>query len=814
MASGTVAAAVLLQACSLSGNTTPRPDAVEPSQGFAARSTRVVIRGEDFLVRPCQTVAGGAPVVDLAFRAWLGGTELEEVAWVDPQTLHATVPAGLAAGTHSLLVEGPFGRQGRLESAFTVLTAPLGSLNVSVDALPSVVSAGQAFTVTARVTNSGSGEVSGIVPSEPIATAPAGVEVSLAGGPVPTSIPSLPPGAEGTFSWSFFASAAGALTFGASVSGNDVLSGSAVGAASAAAAQVAVQRPAALAAALSAPRSVALGIPFEVSMVVTNAGEAGAVGVAPGPLDLAPGSVPATLASGPSPPSETIPGGEGRTFVWRYRAGEAVGALRLSGGAAGMDGNGGWPVASPTAATEEITVGRAALLGALAVTPSTVALGGTLLVTLQVTNPGSAPAVGIVPGVPTVGGTGLLDPIVVGPVPASISSLAPGAGASFTWSYTARGSGSLDFAATATGTDALSGAALIATASLRNAVTVSGAALAVTRFAPSTSPGTVGVPVTLTLDLTNGGSDAATVGAVTPSASPASSASCGTPAPATPLALPAGGTATFTWTCTASAAGSYLLGATVAAAATGTGLDLGLAVPPLTVPVSSPASLAVASFTLGRSTANVGQAIAATLRLSNPSARSAAVTAVSPASTPTTSVACTAAAPAPPQTIAGGAGFTFSWSCTAAAAGSYVLGGGVVARDSVSGADVSPSLAGIPVLVQLPAALTVTTFAAAPATIAVGASTTVTLVLRNGGGASVSVAGVVPSISPSNRGTCTAATPAQPQVIGGGASLTFAWTCTGTQARTYTLDGTVTATDANSGASLAPNLPALSLVVR
>jgi hypothetical protein len=177
-------------------------------------------------------------------------------------------------------------------------------------------------------------------------------------------------------------------------------------------------------------------------------------------------------------------------------------------------------------------------------------------------------------------------------------------------------------------------------------------------------------------------------------------------------------------------------------------------------------------------------------------------------------VTCTAAAPAPPQTIAGGAGFTFSWSCTAAAAGSYALGGGVLARDSVSGADVSPSLAGNPVLVQVPATLTVTTFAADPDTIDLGASTTVTLVLRNEGGASVSVAGVVPSISPPNRGTCTAATPAQPQVIGGGASLTFTWTCTGTQRRTFTLDGTVTATDANSGARLAPSLPARSLVVR
>jgi hypothetical protein len=751
--------------------------------------------------------------VDSAFRAWLGSQELEEVAWIDVQTLHATVPAGLAAGPYTLVVEGPFGRQGELGTAFTVLATPAGSLTVSIGASHAVVSVGQAIPVTARVTNSGSADVAGITPAEPTTTAPAGVEVLLAAGPAPASIPSLVPGAEGTFSWSFVSSAAGTLTFGASVAGTDVLSGGTVEAVSAAAAQVAVQRPAALGATLSAPPAVALGIPFEVSMVVTNAGEAAAVEVAPGPLAFVPGSVPAAVESGPSPSSATIPGGEAQTFIWRYRAGDGLGVLGLTGGAAGMDGNGGWPVASSTAATGNVTVGRAGLLGSLSVTPTIVAVGGTLLLHLEVANPGSAPAVGIVPGVPAVDGTALLDPVVVGPVPATIPSLAPGSSASFAWSFTARRPGSLGFAVTASGTDAISGGSLITTASLRNAVTVSGAALAVTRFAASPSSGIVGVPVTLTLDLANTGTDAATIGAIAPSASPASGAACGTPAPATPLPLAAGGTATFTWTCTATAAGSYLLGASVIARATGTTLDFDVAVTPLTVAVSSPTALAVASFTLGRSTSNVGQPIAATLRLSNPSATSSTVTAVSPASTPTTSMTCTAAAPAPPRTIAGGATFTFTWSCTAAAPGSFVLGGGVVAR-AASGADMSPTLTGNPVLVQVPASLTVTTFAANPATISVGASTTVTLVLRNGGGASVNVAGVTPSISPSNRGTCTAAAPALPQVIGGGASLTFTWTCTGTQARTFTLDGTVAATDVNSGASLAPNLPAQSLVVR
>ena len=752
--------------------------------------------------------------MDSDFRSWLGSTELEEVTWVDVKTLHATVPTGLTAGTHSLVVEGPFGRQGQLESAFTVLNKPPGSLTVSVEALPAVVSAGQAVTVTATVANGGSGEVASIAPGEPTVAAPTGVEVVRTSGPVPASIPSLAPGGEGTFSWSFVASAAGTLTFGASVAGRDVLSESPVKADTATAAQVAVQLPAALGATLSAPRLVALGMEFEVSMVVTNAGEAEAERVVPGPLDLAPGSVPATLESGPFPPSETIPGGEARPFTWRYRASDSVGALRLSGGAAGLDGNGGWPVAAPAAMTEEVTVGRAALLGALSVSPSRVPLGGTLVLQLQITNPGSASAVDVTPGVPAVDGTGLLDPAVVGPIPASISSLAPGASGSFTWSYTARRAGSLGFSVTATGTDAASGSALVATASMQNAATISGgASLAVIRFAASPSAGTAGVPVTFTLDLANTGSDAATIGAVTPLASPAASASCVTPAPATPIALAAGGTATFTWTCTATMAGDYLLGVAVAATETGTGVDLGLSAPSLSVPVSNATALTVGSFTLGRSTANVGQAVAATLQLSNPTATSATVTAVSPASSPTTSVTCTAAAPAPPWTVVVEGGSTVTWSCAAAAAGTYVLGGAVAAR-YVSGADASPSLTGIPILVQVPATLAATTFAANPATIPLGASTTVTLLLSNGGGASLNVTAVAPSISPSNRGTCTAATPAPPRVIAGGASLTFTWACTGTQRRTYTLDGTVTATDDNSGASVAPNLPALTLVVQ
>jgi hypothetical protein len=235
--------------------------------------------------------------------------------------------------------------------------------------------------------------------------------------------------------------------------------------------------------------------------------------------------------------------------------------------------------------------------------------------------------------------------------------------------------------------------------------------------------------------------------------------------------------------------------------------------PGATVPVLARSSLLVSSFTASRATANVGQAVGVTLRLSNPGSTAASVTAVQPAASPG-GVSCTAAAPVPPRTVAAGTEITFTWSCTPSTAGSYVLGGTVAAVDQVSGADVSPTLPGLSLTAQSPAALAVTGFTASPTTVAVGAPATVTLVLRNGGGASANVTAIAPTINPSSRGSCTAASPSPPRVVAGGASTTFSWTCSGTTRRSYTLDATATATDANSGATLSPSVPSISLTVQ
>jgi hypothetical protein len=626
-------------------------------------------------------------------------------------------------------------------------------------------------------------------------------------------VAALAPGEAATFAWTLVPSAPGSLAVEGSASATDELSQETVRASTTTSALVTVQRPAAPAARLTAPRSVAIGTAFEVTMEVANGGEAPLVEVTPSPLAPSAGGATVTLESGPVPSTASVAGGASAVFTWRYRAGDAAGSFRLSGTATGRDGNSGATVTSPEAITADTTVGRAALLAGLSATPPVVAPGAAVTLTLELSNPGTAPVTGIVPATPVVGGTGLVDPVAQGPVPASIATLPAGAGASISWTYTARGTGSLGFAVSASGTDGFSGSPLLATASVQNAVTVTGGSLAVIGLTASPTTGAVGAPVTLTLDLANRGASTVSVTAVTPAATPAATAACSTPAPAVPVAVPAGGTARFSWTCTAQAAGTYVLGGTVTARPADTGVSAVLPLPGVTVPVLARSSLVVSSFTSSRAVADTGQAVGVTLRLSNPGPDAATISAVQPAASPA-GVACTAAAPAPPRTVAAGTEATFTWSCTASAAGSYRLGGSVTATDAVTGASVAPVLPELSLTAQLPASLSVTSFGASPSTVALGGAATVTLVLRNGGGATANLASIAPSISPASRGTCNAATPAPPSSIAGGTSATFTWTCSGSQRRSYTLDATVTASDANTGASLAVNVPTATLTVQ
>jgi len=118
------------------------------------------------------------------------------------------------------------------------------------------------------------------------------------------------------------------------------------------------------------------------------------------------------------------------------------------------------------------------------------------------------------------------------------------------------------------------------------------------------------------------------------------------------------------------------------------------------------------------------------------------------------------------------------------------------------------------VSVESAAVLEVASFAAVPSTVARNDRATVTLSLRNTGGAAASVTGVVPTITPSARARCTAPVPAPPQVLPGGATLAFSWACSANTRQTFDLGATVAAADVNSGASVGPAVTAVQLIVR
>ena len=807
-------AALELLACGGTGVADPVPTAMEPDRGYVENPTPVAIRGDGFLVRASQPASGGPTTLDVRHRAWLGGTELQDVAWIDVHTLHATVPAGLPPGAHPLVVESPFGRTGRLDAAFTVVAAPGGALQAALAASRSTVTVGQGITLTATVTNIGTAEVTDVAPGAPSVTAAEGASAALASGPIPASIPSLAPGQSGSFSWTFDPSAAGQLGLGVAVSGTDTFSTRAIGAA-ASPVPVTIQRPPALSVALDATASVAVGADFAVTMTVVNSGEASATGVAPSELGLAPGSVPATLRSGPSPATADVPGGGGAaTFSWTYAAASTPGSLRLTGGASGVDSNTRATVSAPASTSGLVTVGRAALGAALAASPAVVSTGQAVTLTLQLTNPGSAPATSVVPGKPTVIGPGQVDAAVAGPVPPTIPSLGPGQTGSFAWAFTARAPGQLGFSASATAVDGFSGALLSAAATLQSAVTVQEPdALRVTTFSASPSTASVGQPVSVTLVLSNQGSATSTVGAVTPSISPPGSGTCTGTTPAPPQVIAVGASTTFAWSCTATAAGGFTLGSTVSATGAG-GASVAPTVPGIPITIRAATPLTVSTFSASPVIVNVGQTTSVTLVLGNPGSTAATVSAVTPVAAPPGSATCTPASPSAPQTLAAGASLTFLWRCTATAAGSYALSASVSAADASTGADVSPALTAIPVTAQRPAALVVNAFTASPTAAAKKQLITVTLSLGNTGGANANVSAVQSTITPAAKASCTVPSPAGAQVIAGGASLGFTWTCSGDTARTYTLGGSVLATDANSGASLGLGLPGIAVTVR
>ena len=439
-----------------------------------------------------------------------------------------------------------------------IQTAP--SLSAAMRVSATQVDVLQDFQLFLDVTNAGQATA--------VAVDPGPVTVSGATALVTAkpAVQNIPGGATRTFSFTIHPTSAGSLTLSTDATGKDANSGAPVSAAAVVSPAVAVQPPAALTASIAAPAVVNLGDTFTLSLTVVNSGGAGANGVTPG----APGIVPAgsaTILAGPAPASAFLAGGASQIFTWTMRA-AALGALGVSGSAAGNDANTAQALSASTSTPATITVQTAAALGATVSVPgSAVNVGQPFSVVVTALDTGGASAVSVVPQV-TVSGTSTAV-LSSGPTPAS-ATIAGQANQAFTLQYTASTPGSLTFSAAPSGTDGTSGTTVTSATATSTAVTVqTPSALAATLAVGAAIALNDNFPVTLTVS----NSGQALVTGLSPSNPSIATVSTGSatllsgPVPAGPVTLAGGASQTFRWTFNASAVG------TVGFASSASGVD-------------------------------------------------------------------------------------------------------------------------------------------------------------------------------------------------------------------------------------------------
>ncbi len=158
--------------------------------------------------------------------------------------------------------------------------------------------------------------------------------------------------------------------------------------------------------------------------------------------------------------------------------------------------------------------------------------------------------------------------------------------------------------------------------------------------------------------------------------------------------------------------------------------------------------------------------------------------------------------PIPPvATILPGGAQTFDFTFVASSPGTVTFTGGASGTRSTGEQLTTPSITSSPVLIQAAPALVVTTFRAGPTSVNVGGTINVNMTVINlGGGAANAVTTSVLTLS--NPSLATLVISPGPQTIPGGGSTTFFWTFTAVSPGILDFTGTVTGTDALTGAEI------------
>ncbi|NMD01174.1 MAG: protein BatD, partial [Bacteroidales bacterium] len=300
----------------------------------------------------------------------------------------------------------------------------------SLSATPSNVSLGENISVSMYIQNIGDTAANNVVPSA--LTVSGTGNVNLLSGPIPTST-NIGGHSQSSFTWTYKATSSGTIAF----SGNATADGgihSSVGTSN----SINILTPPELQVTLSAsPSEVIVGDTINVSMTVHNIGQSKATNVTPSNLSISGGGM-ASLVSGPLPNSADILGNSNTTFNWTYMATQA-GSITFNGNA---NADGG--ISSPFSSSNIINIQTPASLEiSILISPSSVDLGDTFNITMNVKNKGDSNANNVRPSALIKTGDGTVS-FSTGPNPPSVT-INGHSESSFTWTYTATGTGQVAF---------------------------------------------------------------------------------------------------------------------------------------------------------------------------------------------------------------------------------------------------------------------------------------------------------------------------------------------------------------------------------
>ncbi len=528
-------------------------------------------------------------------------------------------------------------------------------------AVPPTACAGQIIDLVATVTNTGQAmAVMLAVSGDPVLAGTGGLTLLSS----PVVLTTLAGGASLLLTWSYSVTGGGGTDFTLTVTGVDVNSGSSLVAGPVTAGPILIGAPSGLEAAASAPALVPVGGAFTVTLTVTNTGAGDATGMVPAAAG-SPGGAPVGLTGGPVPGGPvTIPAAAAQPFAWTYSV-SGWGTVTFTLTAAGADSCG----TARVSATVTVLLGTPANLvaGIVAAYPDPVCTGYAVRVVVSVTNTGQVPALAVRTATPYVEGAAALVS-----APAWIPSLAGGASAHLTWTYSPTAPGSLRFTTTALGQDARDGGPVTAGPLPTPLLTATSPAVFDARLsAPATA--IVGSWITVTLSVTNtGGQDAINVMPVPPvfpgqPVFPLSSAVLIPPVvPALPVTIPPGGFQTFAFTYSISGAGAIDFNWGVAGDTCAVFGQMLTAGGVTTVTALRPAQLVADSLVLTPSAVQAPGSVTAVLTLRNAGDAGLAVGAllrsVSGGSTTGLLAAGVSITPALTVTIAGNATRSFTWT--------------------------------------------------------------------------------------------------------------------------------------------------------